>query len=119
MLHRVLEALQELRPPFAPYEADLHALVADRLAQSGLPFMHEARLGPGCRIDFLIGDVGVEIKKGRPAPKLWLAQLTRYAGCGGLSGLVLVTQRSVSLPESVRGLPLHVISLQRLWGVAL
>lgn len=119
MLQSVLDALTELRPPFAPYEADLHALVGAQLARSGLSYAHEARLGPGCRIDFLVDNVGVEVKKGRPDPKRWMAQLERYANCGGLEGLVLVTQRSVSLPGEVRGLPLRVLSLQRLWGVAL
>ena len=119
MLQRVLDALLELRPPFAPYEEDIHALVAERLAQSGLPFAHEARLGPGCRIDFLVGAVGVEVKKGRPDAKSWLAQLERYAACGGLEALVLVTQRSAALPARAGGVPLRVVSLQRLWGIAL
>ena len=119
MLQSVLDALMELRPPFAPYEADIHALVAEQLARSGLPYTHEAKLGPGCRIDFLVGDVGVEVKKGRADPKRWGQQLSRYASCGGLSGLILVTQHSVAMPESVGSVPLRVLSIQRLWGVAL
>ncbi len=119
MLQGVLDALTELRPPFAPYEADIHALVAAQLTASGLAYIHEAKLGPGCRIDFLVGDVGVEVKKGRADPKRWLEQLTRYARCGGLFGIILVTQHTVCMPERVSDVPLRVLSLQRLWGVAL
>ena len=68
MLDRVLDALGTLRSPFAPYEADLHLRVGECLRAAGLPAVHEALLAPGCRIDYLVGGVGVEIKKGRPDP---------------------------------------------------
>ena len=68
MLDRVLDALGTLRSPFAPYEADLHLRVGECLSAAGLPAVHEALLAPGCRIDYLVGGVGVEIKKGRPDP---------------------------------------------------
>ncbi len=119
MLEEVCAALREMRPPFVPYEADLHALVGERLRESGLPCEHEARLGPGCRIDYLVGDVGVEIKKGKPAPRARLPQLARYARCEGLSALVVVTQRRVALPPSLYGKPLRQLPLWQLWGVSL
>ena len=83
MENEVWEALQAMRPPFVPYEIDLHRLVEQRLTEAGLPFAHEAKIGAGCRIDYLVGDVGIEIKKGKPAPDPLKRQLLRYAACEG------------------------------------
>jgi len=119
MLLTVLDALGELRSPFALYETDIHQMVAKRLSEAGLSFIHEAKLGPGCRIDYLVGHVGIEIKKGRPDASMLKKQLTRYAASEELEALVVLTQRTVSLPKTVLGKPVHVIVLNQLWGVAL
>ena len=119
MLCAVLDALKELRSPFALYETDIHQLVAKRLEDAGLSFTHEAKLGPGCRIDYLVGNVGIEIKKGRPDAKLLKQQLLRYAAFDAVEAVVVLSQRTVALPKTVLGKPVHVIVLNQLWGVAL
>ena len=119
MLETVLNALLELRSPFALYENDIHLWVENRLREAGLPFAHEARIGPGCRIDYLVGGVGVEIKKGRPDPASLKRQLARYAACGAVDSLVVLTQRAVPVPPSVLGKPVRALALNQLWGVAL
>ena len=119
MLQTVLDALKELRSPFALYETDLHAMVKKRLTDAGLSFQHEAKIGPGCRIDYLVDGVGVEIKKGKPDAKALTQQLMRYAACEDVQALIVLSQRSVALPKMVGGKPVHVIILNQLWGVAL
>ena len=119
MLQAVLNALRELRSPFALYEADIHGWVASRLTEAGLPFVHEAVIGKGCRIDFLVGGIGVEIKKGKPAAAALLPQLRRYAACEAVTGLIVLTQRSVRLPDALSGKPVRQLTLSQLWGVAL
>lgn len=119
MLDRVLDALGTLRSPFAPCEADLHLRVGQCLSAAGLPAVHEARLAPGCRIDYLVGAVGVEIKKGRPDPAALRRQLERYAACGQVEALVVLTQRAVTLPATLCGKPVRSLALNQLWGVAL
>ncbi len=119
LLAAVLDALKELRSPFALYEMDLHQMVAWRLSEAGLPYVHEAKLAPGCRIDYLVGSVGIEIKKGRPDASAVKKQLMRYAACEGVQAIVLLTPRTVVLPKTVLGKPVHVIVLNQLWGVAL
>ena len=119
MLQTVLDALKELRSPFALYEMDIHQMVAQRLTEAGLPFTHEAKLAPGCRIDYLVDTIGIEIKKGKPDASAVRKQLMRYAACDGVSSIVLLTQRSVRIPKTVMGKPVHVIVLNQLWGVAL
>ena len=119
MLTTVLDALKELRSPFALYEMDLHRMVETRLNEAGLAFMHEARLGPGCRIDYLVGTVGIEIKKGKPDANALKQQLARYAAFDSVEALIVLTQRTVKLPPAVLGKPIQVIVLNQLWGVAL
>ena len=119
MTDAVLEALRAMRPPFAPHEADLHALVAQRLLSCGLNAVHEAPLGGGCRIDFLVDGVGVEIKRGKPRPDVLLAQLTRYAQSERIQSLVVVSWQSVALPASIGGKRVYPLALGKLWGVSL
>ena len=119
MLQTVLDALKELRSPFALYETDIHQMVAKRLSDAGLSFIHEAKLAPGCRIDYLVGKIGIEIKKGKPDASAVKKQLLRYAACDGVEAIVLLSQRTVSVPKTVMGKPVHVIVLNQLWGVAL
>ncbi len=118
-LAQVAAALMELRSPIAMYETDIHACVGQRLTAAGLPFTHEAKLASGCRIDFLVGAVGVEIKKGKPSAATLAAQLQRYAACDAVDGLIVITERSVRLPKTLFGKPVRLIPLSQLWGIAL
>ena len=116
---RILSALSAVRMPAQPEEYDIHAQVAAALGAAGLPFEHEYRLGPRCRIDFRVGRVGIEVKKGRPASSDLTRQLRRYLASDALDAVIVVTQRVVALPRTLCGKPVHLISLNRLWGVAL
>ena len=119
MLQSVLTALGNLRSPFALYEKDLHAGVAGCLEAAGLAYRHEASLGKGCRLDFLVGTVGIEVKKTKVSPSVLREQLTRYAHCPEVQALVVVTQYSVTLPRTIEGKPVKVVSISQNWGVAL
>ena len=94
-------------------------MVGECFAQHGLTFTHEARLGGGCRIDYLVGNVGVEIKKGKPNSALLQRQLNRYALCDQVAALVVVTWQSVAVPASIGGKPVRALVLGQLWGVSL
>ena len=74
----ILMALACIRAPQPQDEYDLHGLVADALQQAEIPFLHEAPLAPRCRIDFLCGEIGIEIKRGRGEKKALEKQLRRY-----------------------------------------
>ena len=118
-MSRLIEALSTVRTSALPEECDIHAAIAQALAARGLPCVHEYRLGPRRRIDFLSGRVGIEVKKGRPAAQALLGQLRRYAESDELDGLIVVTQRTTPLPDAIAGKPVVQVSLNRLWGVAL
>ena len=115
----VVAALSAVRMPAQPEEYDIHAAVAAALGAAGLEYEHEFRLGPRRRIDFRVGRVGIEVKKGRPASSALAVQLRRYLESDALDGVVVVTQRAIILPQSINGKPVALVSLNRLWGVAL
>ena len=118
-LTAVEAALRTLRVPLQRQETDLHALAGEALAATGLPLEHEKRLAPRCRIDFLCGGVGVEIKRGPQQKARVLEQLRRYARSGQVSALILVTEKNLDLPSALEGIPLRTVCLSRLWGIAL
>jgi hypothetical protein len=90
-------------------EVELHAQLEQVMLDARLPVLRELRLSSRDRIDFLIGDVGIEVKvKGERTP---LRQLTRYAGYSTVSGLLLVTTRAAALPPLLGGKPAAVVSL--------
>ena len=115
----VYSALLEVRAPLQQGEYDLHRLVMDTLSRQGVPFAHEVSLAPRCRIDLMCGGVGVEIKRGRVERAKVLRQLTRYAACERVAGLILVTEKSLGMPREIGGKPVRVVCLNRLWGIAL
>ena len=119
MADKVLEALRAMRPPFALYETDIHRMVGECLLGCGFTCQHEARIAKGCRIDYLVGSVGVEIKKGKPKPATLVAQLQRYAQSEQIESLIVVSWQSVRLPGCIGGKPVYPLSLSQLWGVSL
>lgn len=118
-MDEIFSALCTLRAPLQQGEYDLHRLVMDALTAQGVSWEHEASLGPRCRIDLLCGRIGIEIKRGKPVRGRLIEQLTRYARCEGIDGLILVVERSVDLPRVIGGKPIRVVCLNRLWGIAL
>ena len=118
-MREILRALSTLRVPAAPEEYDIHALVSAALERAGIAARHEARLCPGCRIDFLCGHVGIEVKKNRPPHASLMKQIARYAASPDISALILVAPGDLRLPREVCGVPVECVALARLWGVAL
>lgn len=116
---RIIDALSAVRMPAQPEEYGIHAQVALALGAAGLEYAHEYKLGPRCRIDFRVGRVGIEVKKGRPATSDLTKQLGRYLASDELDAVIVVTQRVTRLPGRIGGKPVFIVSLNRLWGVAL
>ncbi|MBR6753840.1 MAG: DEAD/DEAH box helicase [Clostridia bacterium] len=114
----VMQALQCIRAPLPKDEYDLHGLIADCLQKADIDFVHEAKLGIRCRIDFLCGDIGLEVKRGRPDKKTVTKQLERYAVTGKIRVLILVSEKSASVPVQIAGVPVYTLSLHKLWGIA-
>ena len=118
-IERIVEALSAIRVPAQPEEYEIHAAVARALEAAGIEYVHECRLGPRRRIDFLCGCVGIEVKKGRPDGARLREQLARYLADARLCAVIVVLQRPCPLPERLCGKPVRALALNRLWGVAL
>ncbi|MBQ9197963.1 MAG: DEAD/DEAH box helicase [Clostridia bacterium] len=118
MLERIMEALRSIRAPLATDEYDLHLLARQALAQHAIPCVHEAVLASRCRIDILCDRVGIEIKRGKPTRAALIRQLTRYAQTGKMDAVIVLSEQSVDLPETIAGIPVKTLSLYKLWGIA-
>ena len=115
----VIRALEGLLVDACCTEVQLHEKIAQAFAKAGLSAEHEAKLGPRCRIDFLVGTVGVEIKKNKPQTAALVEQLGRYAACSQVEELLVVAPRRVKLPQKIGGKKVTMMGLERLWGVSL
>ncbi|MGN0997885.1 MAG: hypothetical protein ACI4PG_13340 [Candidatus Ventricola sp.] len=115
----VVAALSAIRCDAAGTEDMLHEQAARALEAAGIAAQHEARLAPRCRIDFLAGTIGIEIKKSRPRSGALLSQLRRYAACEQVAELVVMAPRGVNLPRTIGGKRVTMLSLERLWGISL
>lgn len=119
MTDSVLSALKEIRLPYAVYETEIHRCVREALGARHVAFTHEARLSPGCRIDYLAGAVGIEIKKGKPNAKRLAEQLRRYLVHDALESIVVVSWYSVKIPPVIGGKRAELLVLSQLWGLSL
>lgn len=118
-LERVTAALRTMRIGAVCTEAELHRQVAEALRRAGIEARHEVRLGPHCRIDFMAGGIGMEIKKNRPVASTLAVQLARYAACEEVRELLVLAPRGVNLPRMIGGKRVTVMGLERLWGISL
>lgn len=118
-MDQIMAALQVIRSPLIQGEYDLHRLVQDALTAQGIIPLHEYPVAPRARVDFFWEGIGVEIKRGKPAPSQLLPQLRRYAASPLIQGLILISERSVVLPGTLLGKPIRTLCLHRLWGISL
>ena len=118
-INDLIRTLSGLRIPLITNEYQLHEHIAAALRDGGFVVQHEVSLAPRCRIDFLIGTVGIEVKRGKPNRTALIAQCSRYLESDKLSGLIVVLDKSISLPRQINNKPIAVFGLNRLWGIAL
>jgi hypothetical protein len=78
----------------------------------GVPFAREVVLSPRDRIDFLSGNIGIEVKVASSIEQV-RRQLWRYAQREQIAGLILVTTRSMhkALQGEILGKPVVVAHL--------
>ncbi len=118
-LSGIAQALKRLRIPPVGQEYALHEMIAAVLKDGGFCLLHEAKIAPRCRIDFLVDGVGIEVKRGKIDKRALRAQCERYLSCDAVEALIVVLDGAVTLPDTLCGKPLRVIGLNKLWGIAL
>ncbi|MGH3225169.1 MAG: hypothetical protein ACRDPY_41890 [Streptosporangiaceae bacterium] len=100
-------------------ESDLHWTLGGVLLDAQVPLRHEVRLARGTKIDFVSGDVGVEVKTlGGPADLATRRQLLRYSRTGAVRAILLITTCRDHLRDpdytGGYGVPVAVLHVQAL-----
>ena len=116
----VANAIRALRISPVASEYEIHDRIQQALGASGIHFAHEFTIGPRCRIDFMAGDVGIEVKKGKVISSRMCDQAARYLAFDSVGSIIVVIERSVfAMPREINGKPVTVIGLNKQWGIAL
>ncbi len=110
---RVRGALLSSRMP-CDTECRLHAAIAAALDRSGLAYEQEVVLSAKDRIDFLVGDVGLEAKIAGGRLAVW-RQLERYAEHERIGSLVLVAAIAMPPVAEIKGKPFTHLSVGATW----
>jgi len=112
-LDAITETLTSMRCSFTA-ERGLQDGIERALLAAGIAATREAPLTKRDRVDFLAGDIAIEVKVDGSLADV-TRQLHRYAACPEVSALVLVTTRGAHtrLPDTLGGKPVRVVHL--LW----
>lgn len=79
-----------------------------------IDFRREVRLSPTETIDFMVEDIGIEIKINGSAKKIY-RQCERYCACDQVQMLILVTNKIMRLPSLINNKTTFVINLGNAW----
>jgi len=92
--------------------------IIDILDENGIDFRREVKIGERCRVDFLVGDIAIEVKKGKPNSGKVVEQLLRYSKSDDVGTIILVSERGLfSNIREANGKPVRYITLSKNWGI--
>lgn len=94
-------------------EDDLQRGIEKVLTDVGMKFEREVILSPRDRLDFVVDGLGIEVKIAGGLNDV-MRQVQRYLGYEQIKAVMVVSTRSAhnSLPDSLRGKPVHVVVLR-------
>jgi hypothetical protein len=95
-------------------EKALQRAIADEMEEAGITFDREVDLGDGDIIDFMVGDVGIEVKIQGQRRAIY-RQCVRYCEHNELVSLVLATNAAMGMPAVLSGKPVFVANLGKAW----
>jgi hypothetical protein len=97
-------------------EKELQKEIAANLNWFGFDFTREQRLDDESIIDFLVEPgIGVEVKIGNKSKMNIYKQVERYCSIDAIHSVILLTNKSMSLPETVNNKPTYIINLSQSW----
>lgn len=94
-------------------EREVQRQIAERFEAAGLAFEREVPVTGG-RIDFLVGDIGVEVKISGGRRAIW-RQIKGYASEPRITRFVLVASNACPMPPDVGGKSIIVHQLGAAW----
>lgn len=113
MISEILKLLSSTR--FDTSNEKLVQVAVEKLfTANGIKFSREKTISKGSIIDFLCGDTGIELKiKGNK--NYIYKQLDRYSKFEEIHALILLTSKSMGLPEEINGKQLYVVNMSKAW----
>lgn len=95
-------------------EKVLQGEMAAAFDAAGISHEREFRLDARNIVDFMVGEIGIEVKiKG--ARLNIFRQIERYMAFDAVKRLILATNVPMGMPDLVNGKPVHVVNLGRAW----
>jgi len=95
-------------------EKKLQTELSNAFNAHGITFDREVNLDKANIVDFMIDGLAVEIKIRAKASAMQIyRQLERYCAFPEVKALLLMTSKAMSLPASINGKPVYVLSLSR------
>jgi hypothetical protein len=96
-------------------EKQLQSQIEKKFEVDGVPFEREKAFDKKNIVDFFVdGTIAVEIKIGSSKMSIY-RQCERYCTFPEVKALLLVTNKSMTLPELVNGKPCIVLNLSEAW----
>lgn len=95
-------------------EKMLQAELAEAFIDASIVFEREVHLDKNNIVDFMIDGLAIEIKIRTKVSAMQIyRQLERYCAFSEVKALMLITSKAMSLPDSINGKPVYVLSLSR------
>lgn len=117
--NKVLEAIYSIKIGFMPQEEQIHDVVSETLRSKNIAFLYEYRLSPSARIDFISGDIGIEVKKSTVKNNQLIKQLEKYAQSDEISKIIVITTKSVCINDKINNKEIIVVNLNKNWSISL
>lgn len=95
-------------------EKVLQGEIEELLKENRIEYSREHHLAKESIIDFLIADVGVEVKIAGN-PRDIYRQVQRYLDFEEINAIIVVTSKSIRFPGAVKGKPVYIFNLNRAW----
>lgn len=95
-------------------EKILQEEICSVLESNSISFEREVKLSSDSFIDFLLSDIGVEVKIKGTAAGIY-RQLTKYCASEKINAVILLTNRSMGVPTQINNKPVYVVHLGEKW----
>ena len=119
-LQQILNLLKSAKFPLSLEELDIHKKIIKLFNDNNIKFIHEFKMENNSRIDFFVeNSIGVEVKKGRPNRNNLIKQLIRYSESENICAIIVIVEKSIVLPDNIKGKNIYAINLNSQWGIAL
>lgn len=95
-------------------EKRLQIEIAEAFTSHNIDFTREVHLDKGSIVDFMIDGLAIEVKiRTKTSTMQIYRQLERYCVFPEVEALMVMTSRAISLPDTINGKPVYILSLSR------